>query len=239
MRKWVAKPAPNSGRDNAARCSQGRRPRCATKRAWRVGYRLQRLLLCGLLMLGALPTIACGATQTWKVDTTGSHASFSVRVFWVHTIGGTFSRVGGHVDVLEAGRFMQVQAWIDARTVKMSKLRYQRWLLSPDFFDAQRFPRIRFMSGVAPIDELTHGGPLQGLVTIHGITRFVDFHLTPVNCRLPYMAPCVVRLSGHIQRSDFGMNKHLSIISDRVKLELSIELRNGQSPESPASAQTN
>ncbi len=193
----------------------------------RPGRRLPQLLRPGLIVLGAVLTgvAAAHAAQTWRVDSSGSHASFSVRVFWIHTIHGTFSRLGGNVDVLEDGQSMQVQAWIDARTVNMDKPRYERWLLSPDFFDAQRYPRIRFVSNVAPRSELTHGGVLQGLLTIHGITRFEDFRLTPVNCVQPDLAPCAVRLSGHIQRSDFGMNKHRTIISDRVKLDLSIELK--------------
>lgn len=187
--------------------------------------RRRRGVLCGLVACGMLLVGMSRATQTWHVDTTGSHARFSVRVFWIRHIHGTFSRVGGHVDLLEDGRAMQVQAWIAARTVNMGEARYKRWLLSSDFFDAQRYPRIGFVSNVVPSSELTQGGSLHGLLTIHGITRLANFHVTPVNCVAPELAPCVVRLSGHIQRSNFGMDKHRTIISNRVQLDLSIELR--------------
>lgn len=183
---------------------------------------------CGRLLLGCLLALAPAtlpAAQPLPIDGSRSHADFHVRVFWIRSMGGRFDRIGGEATRFDDGRSMRIRAWIDATSVDMHKPRYERWLLSPEFFDARRYPRIRFMSAAVPTSELVRGGPLHGLVTIRGVTRFANFTVQPVHCPAPGLAPCRVRVRGHIQRSDFGMDRHRTIISDRVGLDLVITLQ--------------
>lgn len=183
----------------------------------------RRWMVRAVALLALLPMVA--AAQALRIDPARSHADFRVRVFWVRSMGGRFDRVGGHVDLFDHGRSMQVQAWIDTTSVDMHKPRYERWLLSPQFFDAARYPRIRFLSGEVPTAELVQGGIVHGLVTIRGVTRAVDFRMSPDSCPQPGILDCRVQLRGRIDRSDFGIDSHRTIISDRVKLDLVITLR--------------
>jgi polyisoprenoid-binding protein YceI len=101
-------------------------------------------------------------TGTWKADTVHSGVAFEVS-YAVATFSGEVPEFEAN---LENGKLIGV-AKIASLTVKDESL--QAHLLSPEFFDAERYPEVRFEGS----NIKRHGDnvTLDGEITIKGITK--------------------------------------------------------------------
>jgi len=177
-------------------------------------------LLFALLLL---PPAAASAAD-YRIDSARSHAEFSVRLLWVRQIAGRFTHIVGDVTLNPLRDMAVVQATVDVDSVAMSSARLRRWVLDPEFFDARRFPSIRFVSAPLAVGALDQGGALPGWLTLRGVTRPVQFRLEPASCTLRRDTVCRIEVRGQIRRSDYGMNAHRTAVSDNVDLGLMITL---------------
>jgi polyisoprenoid-binding protein YceI len=111
-------------------------------------------------------SIPTGATTvpsgSWTLDPVHSVASFNVRHFMVGTFRGEFDRIEA---TLEDGKLVgRVQ--VDSLRIKNDQLRGH--LLSPDFFDAEKYPEIVYESNSLTIENGTVTS--QGTLTVKGQT---------------------------------------------------------------------
>ena len=105
------------------------------------------------------------------IDPAHSHAQFSVSHIWVEHVTGTIPIVDGSV-TLEPGSLVPTAAagTFDPAKVSTGEPDRDRSLASPDFFDAQKYPRWTFVS----TSVVSKGGDafeMDGELTIHGVTR--------------------------------------------------------------------
>lgn len=154
-----------------------------------------------------------------------SHANFNVRLFWFRHIEGRFTQVYGNLAWSPEQQVGVVRAWIAVPSAKLEDPRFRADLLGPDFLDAQRYPRIAFVSDPVGPHLLRAGGTVRGQLTLHGVTRRVNFRLQAPHCVNPVTTPCILRLRGNVQRKAFGMRAHGVIVSDKVGLTLFIVLQ--------------
>lgn len=164
--------------------------------------------------------------ETVSIDSGRSHADFTVRVMWLFDTGGRFAGLEGEVHIDHFRSQAVVHARIAVDSVRMSGRGNEEWVKSPEFFDAAEWPEIRFDSDRFPLQRLERGGDLPGRLTVRGITRPMTFTLLPSGCPAPGRA-CPIEARGEIQRSDFGMRSRRGVVSDRVRLSLSIVARQG------------
>ncbi|TCV96331.1 polyisoprenoid-binding protein YceI [Luteibacter rhizovicinus] len=169
-------------------------------------------------------TTAPAGAADLRIDPVKSHAEFGVRLLWVSTVSGVFDNIRGDIAIDRINQTAVVDAVIDADSIRMESARLRRWVLAPEFFDSVHYPQIQFVSTPTPLESLTHGGTLQGRLTIRGITRDVDFRLLPSPCPTESMDGCVVQVQGTIDRTDFDMLGRRGALSDRVNLGLIIVL---------------
>ena len=98
----------------------------------------------------ATETQAVNATEVpsgaWTVDPVHSSASFSVR----HMMVGTFRGEFADIDASLTGGKLVGQVKVPSLVIKQEKLKGH--LLTPDFFDAEKFPEIVFESSALTID---------------------------------------------------------------------------------------
>ncbi|MEI7035153.1 YceI family protein [Fulvimonas yonginensis] len=173
-----------------------------------------------LLALGLASFAAAAVTGQWHIDSRYSHADFGVRLFWLHTVRGRFEQVEGTVEPRAGGNAV-VNAQIAVNSLAMDSTRLRQWVLGEEFFDAARHPVLRFVSAPVPGNVLDAGGVLDGQLTLRGITRPMRFVLLPARCTAD---ACTIQAHGQLRRSEFGMNAHHAVLSDRVELALSIAL---------------
>ncbi len=117
-----------------------------------------------------------------------------------------------------------VDAQIDTNVVSMRSKSHEEWIKSAEFFDAEHFPQIEFLSEAIPLRRLQSGGEIEGILTLRGISKRVHFELAAATCPGASGEDCPLEAEGSIRRSDFGMSSHRGTLSDKVDLSFSIYL---------------
>ncbi len=144
----------------------------------------------------------------WVIDPDHAVARFSVRHFMIANVEGLFSRMTGLIEFepthLER---LSVEAEIEVKSLTTGHPERDEHLLSADYFDAERFPKIVFTnSRIQP--KGGNRGIVTGDLTIRGIPRLVtlDFeYFGPV--KSPFSGKSCIGFSatGKVDREAFGM----------------------------------
>ncbi|HET7845336.1 MAG TPA: YceI family protein [Xanthomonadales bacterium] len=191
-----------------------------------------RVALALIGLLGA--ATAYGADERWAIVAKESSAAFRVRVLGIMPLAGAFAPPSGAIVIDRDAHTGSVEAVIRAATVTMSNPDNAAWARSPEFFDAEHHPEIRFRSDRFPLALLADGGELRGTLELRGHSETVTFEVEPGGrCDLdveeqggeaeptPRGGRCEVVARGSIQRSVFGMTSRRAV-SDRVTLRLRV-----------------
>jgi polyisoprenoid-binding protein YceI len=105
---------------------------------------------------------APGITTTrWRIDPAHSSVEFSVKNFWgIATVKGGFSRYDGTLDL---GADPAIELAIEGDSLDTRHEKRDKHLRSPDFFDVEAHPAVRFVSESAVLDgeRLTVRGRLH------------------------------------------------------------------------------
>ncbi len=198
------------------------------------------LLAAGALLLAAaaLPTRAQAAD--WEIDPVHSGVSFKIRHFF-SKVPGKFGKFAGVINFDPKNpAAASVKVTIQAASINTDNEGRDKHLRSPDFFDAEKFAQLSFVSTGVKVVDATHW-QVAGNLTIKGVTK-------PVTLEVEYTGTGAAfggNVSGFnaktkINRQDFGVswNKAVegtSILGDEVEIEINIEAGEVK-PAAPASA---
>ncbi|HEY6010719.1 MAG TPA: YceI family protein [Nitrospirota bacterium] len=145
---------------------------------------------------------------TWIIDPDHSCATFSIRHMMIAHVRGQFSGLKGTIVYDPADRSAaSVEVEIEVAGVTTGNRKRDDHLLTPDFFDQQRFPSIIFKStGVRFLEK--NRMEITGDLTLHGVTRRITLEAEfggPV--KSPYGGEITMGFtaSATINREDFGM----------------------------------
>ncbi|HEX6307629.1 MAG TPA: YceI family protein [Longimicrobiales bacterium] len=162
-------------------------------------------------------------------DRSHSYIGFTVRHLAVTNVRGRFTDFSGHIMLNEEDITRStVSVTIAANSVDTSHERRDSDLRGADFFDAERFPELRFSS--TGIERTGDGLELVGDLTIRDVTKEV---------RIPFeLVGPVTMQSGRkrlgaegtlrINRFDYGLRwnrlqEAVPVVADEVRIDLSIE----------------
>jgi len=167
-------------------------------------------------------------TGVWKSDPVHSHVGFSVRHMVVATFRGSFA----DFDVTLANRdgAPSLHGAVRTESVQAADENLKGHLLSPEFFDSERFPEITFTStGIRADDrELI----VDGALTIKGTTKRVEAR-GDINGPVAHPAGgerIGIDLETQLDRTDFGLNWNAPMprggvaVEDEVTLTVHLEL---------------
>jgi len=164
-------------------------------------------------------------TGTWQVDPVHSTVAFSVKHMLVANFRGGFGTFDVTLD--ESG----LRGTVDAASVDVSEPSLNNHLLSPDFFDAERSPRLSFRS--TAIRVLGEELDIDGELTLKGITRPVKIAGTvsgPVTHPFDGSSRLGLELETVIDRTAFGLDWNAPLptggfaVGNDVKLLAELEL---------------
>jgi polyisoprenoid-binding protein YceI len=160
-------------------------------------------------------------TGTWNLDLVHSSIGFEVAY-----LGGSFR---GHFEDVDAklaseGETAHIAGSARVASVRVKDENLEAHLQSPDFFDAERHPELRFESTeiARSGDEVT----VRGEITIKGVSRPVELTgtisgpLTDAYGR----ERIIVRLETAVDRTDFGVNWNLPLPSGEPSLANEVKL---------------
>lgn len=186
-------------------------------------FRGQAWLACALSSFVALALAQEAVPASFLLDTTRSDLGFVVRTRFGQHLSGDFPRYEGQVEQLPDGRrrvYLRV-ATSEARIP--GRPRYTNWMRSASFFDTERHPWMEFVSDPYPPELLRHGGPLDGTLTLRGVSQREQLHVSPSTCDQPGH-DCDVLVRGGIDRSRYGMRDWQVALADEVQLTVRVRL---------------
>ena len=164
-----------------------------------------------------LSAAACAAA----IDPAASSIGFTLKTRWGKTLVGDFPRYEGEIAALPDGRH-QVRLRLSARDVEIAgSSSFTRLTRGDGFFEADRFPRVEYISDPYPATLTRDGGRLGGVVTIRGVQRREVFMIRPAVCERPGIE-CDVVASGSINRNDYGVDRWGFALSSRVVFTLRV-----------------
>jgi len=189
-----------------------------------------RVLLAAVVIAG-LSSVATAA-ERYQFDSSGSTIGFGVHQF-LGTTHGKFAKFSGKIEIdRERSENSSVTAQIDVRSIDTGIKKRDDHLLSPDFFDVEKFPQMTFKSRSVKRTG-PQSGDILGDLTMHGVTRPVTLHvklLTPISdtSRTRWSVT-----TDPIMRRDFNLmfapaTESISGISQTVAINIEIEAKRAE-----------
>lgn len=173
------------------------------------------------------------SVSTWTIDPVHSIAEFKVKHMMISNVKGQFTGVSGMLKLNEADiSESHVEATIDAATITTRDVQRDTHLRSAEFLDVEKFPTLSFRSTAAR-KKGEERLEVDGLLTIHGVTRDVTFKVEGPTPETPDPWGKTRRgLSAEtkISRKDYGLiwNATLEtggvLVGDEVSITLDVEL---------------
>jgi len=174
--------------------------------------------------------------NTWKIDPTHSEINFKVKHLVVSTVTGHFSKFDASIETNKED-FSDAKISFEADINSISTKNEQRdaHLKSADFFDAEKNPKMSFVSkSVKKISD--HEMQVTGNLTIRGVTKEVTLDViyngTVAGFGGTEVAGFEVR--GKVNRFDFGLQWNAIteaggvVVSNEVKIEILAEFNKVQ-----------
>ena len=175
---------------------------------------------------------AVDGTAGGRIDTDRTRIGFTLKTRWGQTLRGHFPEYAGSIESLADGKH-QVRLRLSARTVSIDDhANYTRFMRGEGFFDAERYPEVRFVSRPYDPALLRAGGKLAGTLHIRDTRREETFVIAPSACERPGH-DCDVVAVGSVRRSDYGVDRWMFAVSDQVRFTLHLRLAGGTAGEAP------
>ena len=163
------------------------------------------------------------------IDATHTNVEFAVKHLMISTVKGRFGDVSGTVTVPQAGE-PTVDVTINAASIDTRVDARDNHLRSPDFFDVEKYPTLRFVSSKATRTD--DGYKLVGDLTIKDVTKPVTLTVTEEGTGVDPWGNTKSGFSavGKINRADFGLTWNAALetggvmVSEEVKLAFDVQL---------------
>lgn len=171
------------------------------------------------------------AVGVWSVDKVHSSVRYEIEHNGTAAYRGSFSDVDGSLEFGADGVRLTGVVRLESNDLKDEQQRGH--VLSPDFFDAERYPEATFESSVVELDgaEVV----IHGNLTLKGQSREVTVRGTigQPGPNLGGTETVAVHLATTINRLDYGVSWNAElpngskVLGDEVKIEVALELVQG------------
>ncbi|HSJ66817.1 MAG TPA: YceI family protein [Anditalea sp.] len=167
------------------------------------------------------------STTKWTIDPTHSEVSFKVKHLVISTVTGSFQKFEGYAESPN-GDFSgaKVEFTADINSINTNQADRDAHLKSGDFFDAEKYPQLKFTNGVL------EGNVLRGDLTIKDVSKPIEFEVEHGGvAEDPYgNTKAGFELEGKISRKEFGLTWSAVteagsvVVGDQIRLLASVQL---------------
>jgi polyisoprenoid-binding protein YceI len=167
-------------------------------------------------------------TGTWQVDKIHSTVDFAVKHMVVATYRGSFKTFDATLASDDAG--LRLTGVVDAASVDVADENLKGHLGSPEFFDIERTPEIRFQSSDLRVGD-DGSVTVDGELTLKGHTETVEAtgNVSYIEADISGAERVGVELETIVDRTKFGLNWNAPLpkggfaLSNDVKLVVHLE----------------
>jgi polyisoprenoid-binding protein YceI len=170
--------------------------------------------LCVLVLLA---TVKSEALEKYRLDSGNTQVSFAVKRLGIQWVWAHFEDISGEFVLDRNGLVSRVDVSVGIASLDCNEPRWNDRLRSPEWLDAQRYPRMIYHSNRIEmgVNEATASGEL----TLHGVTRPVVLNVSLPSCTRA--GSCQFSAHGRIKRSEFGLPHTLLTGGDPVEIYIS------------------
>ena len=173
---------------------------------------------------------------TWKIDPAHSEINFKVKHLVVSTVTGHFSKFDASIETSkEDFSDAKINFEADINSIDTKNEQRDGHLKSADFFDAEKYPKMTFVSRSIKKDS-DHEMKVTGNLTLRGVTKEITLDViyngTVAGFGGTQVAGFEVR--GKLNRFDFGLQWNALteaggvVVSNEVKIEILAEFNKVQ-----------
>ncbi|MFM7027591.1 MAG: YceI family protein [Chakrabartia sp.] len=199
---------------------------------------MTKAYLLALPLIAAAPLLAQGgapqtpgqvdparvAAGTYTVDNHHAQILWTVNHFGFNDYFGIFGQPTGSLTIDPAKpNDAKVSVTIPIAEVATSRADLTKHLMTPDFFDAAKFPTASFQS--TKVEASGTKAKITGNLTLLGVTKPVvlDAAFTGAG-KNPMMGKDTIgfHATTSLKRSDWGMTKFVPFVGDDVKIDISV-----------------
>jgi len=170
--------------------------------------------------------------STYKIDAAHSEIHFKIRHLMITNVTGSFSKFEATMETTKDD-FTDAKISFSAEVASISTNNAQRdgHLISADFFDAEKYPEIKFVStGITKTNDEDY--KLSGNLTIRDVTKSVDLDVAFGGTMndMYGQSKAGFEITGKINRKDFGLSWNAAtetggvVLSEEVKLALNVQM---------------
>jgi polyisoprenoid-binding protein YceI len=184
-------------------------------------------LALAVLGFAALASQQAVAADRFRIDPDHTFVHFAVVHTGVSSVRGRFAVVKGEASLDAVQRTATMTVDIDPYSVDTGVKKLNGILAGELFFDTAKFRNAHFTGrGVRFADDVPI--EFEGELTVKGITRPVHLTAERFVCKEVSILTlkrfvCGGDLSGTLKRSDFGLGKYSDMVSDEVRITISVE----------------
>lgn len=139
---------------------------------------------------------------TWSIDPVWSVLEFEIKKLGLVTLKG---RVPGFSGTIQGGELPSISGAVDVTTITTFDETRDGHVQAPDFFDADRYPELRFES--TAVESRGDALVVEGELTIKNVTKPLTLKGSYVGTGVdPYGNDRIgIELAGTVDRTDFGL----------------------------------
>jgi|KBSMisStandDraft_5_1062788.scaffolds.fasta_scaffold252581_2 polyisoprenoid-binding protein YceI len=180
------------------------------------------------VLFSSLLAVRTFAADTYNLDPNHSTIGFSVSHLVINNVHGKFNEFKGTV-VVDDKAIKEAKGTIEVKSIDTGIAKRDEHLRTPDFFDAQKYPTITFVSKKA--EKQGDETVLTGDFSMHGMTKEISL---PVKISGPITDPWGgTRIGLHaktkISRKGFGVSYNATsktgsaVVGDEIEIEINAE----------------
>lgn len=161
-------------------------------------------------------------TGTYAVDPVHSSVTFAITHNGVATFRSGFATYEAR---LSGGDTPGLEGTVEVASIEIEEEQLKGHLLSPDFFDASRYPRLRFRSTELSVEE-DGAVTLRGELEIRGETREVEASgkFGRLGADLAGNSRVGLSVSANVDRRDFGLDWNAELPSGGEVLDYAVAI---------------
>ena len=170
--------------------------------------------------------------MSWTIDFSHSEVNFKVRHMMISNVRGEFKRFSGTIDFNpEEPELTTVDIEIEAASIDTNDAKRNGHLVSPDFFDVEKFPVLTFTSKRVELVD-PQRARLYGDLTIRDITHEVVLDVEYLGqATAPWGATSAgFAASTRINRKDWDLTWNMALesggmlVGDTIEISIELEL---------------
>lgn len=165
------------------------------------------------------------APQVWKVDKAHSSVKFTITHLLISEVDGFFAQFDGEMThTKEDFSDAKINFTVEVASVNTNSNGRDNHLKKPDFFDAEKFPQMKFVSTSFKKTE-GKNYRLTGDLTIRDVTKSVVFDVV-YNGKIDTQrgAKAGFKAKTTIKRKEFGVSGGGAAVGDEAEVVLNLEM---------------